>query len=345
MRRRGVTLLVGTAVLIVLVVGSFVGIKVPYVELGPGPTWDTLGTDHGKELISINGGGNGKTSASKGQLRMVTVGVEDDISLWQAIRGWLDSSDAVVPREVIYPPDQTPQQVDQQNQQDFKQSQNSATTAALRELGYPIQVVVTGVSAGLPAEGHLANGDFITSVDGQAVTTTASLTSLIKAKPAGTALTIGYTRGGAAATTSIASAKGPDGTPRIGISVDEKPNSPFTISFSLDDVGGPSAGLMFSLGIVDKLTPDDLTGGIDIAGTGTIDNDGNVGAIGGIAQKMRGARRDGATVFLAPADNCAEAVANAVPGLELVKVTSLDDALHALSTLRAHGTPTLCSAH
>lgn len=342
MRRRGVTLLVGTAVLILLVVGSFVGIKVPYVELGPGPTWNTLGTDHGKQLIAISGG---KTSDSKGQLRMVTVGVEDDISLWQAIRGWLSPSDAVVPREVIYPPDQTRQQVDQQNQQDFKQSQSSAEVAALRELGYPVQVVVTGVTAGQPADGHLKTGDFITSVDGQAVSTTDQLTSLIRAKPAGTALTIGYTRGGAAATTSITSGKAQDNTPRIGVSVDERPNSPFNITFSLDDVGGPSAGLMFSLGIVDKLTPDDLTGGIDIAGTGTIDNDGKVGAIGGIAQKMRGAKRDGATVFLSPADNCAEAVANAVPGLELVKVSTLDDALHALATLRAHGTPTLCSAH
>jgi Lon-like protease len=343
MRRRGVTLLVGTAVLILLVVGSFVGIKVPYVELGPGPTWNTLGTDHGKQLIAITPAG--KTSESKGQLRMVTVGVEDEISLWQAIRGWLSPSDAVVPREVIYPPDQTRQQVDQQNQQDFKQSQNSAEIAALRELGYPVQVVVTGVTTGQPADGHLKSGDFITSVDGQQVSNTNQLTTLIKAKPAGTALTIGYTRGSAAATTSITSAKAPDGTPRIGVSVDEKPNSPYNITFSLDDVGGPSAGLMFSLGIVDKLTPDDLTGGIDIAGTGTIDNDGKVGAIGGIAQKMRGAKRDGATVFLAPADNCAEAVANAVPGLELVKVATLDDALHALSTLRAHGTPTLCSAH
>jgi PDZ domain-containing protein len=341
MRRRGVTLLVGAVVLIVLVVGSFVGIKVPYVELGPGPTWNTLGTDHGKQLIAITGGG---TSDSKGQLRMVTVGVEDNISLWQAIRGWLDPSDAVVPREVIYPPDQTRQQVDQQNQQDFKASQSSAETAALRELGYPVQVQVKAVTSGQPAEGHLEVGDVVTSVDGQQVTTTTKLTSLIRAKPAGTALAIGYTRNGKAATTTITSAKAQDGTPRIGIQVDQKQSSPYEISFSLDDVGGPSAGLMFSLGIIDKLTPQDLTGGLTVAGTGTIDDEGTVGAIGGIAQKMRGAKRDGATIFFAPADNCAEAAANAVPGLELVKVSSLDDALHALETLRNHGTPTLCAA-
>jgi PDZ domain-containing protein len=99
---------------------------------------------------------------------------------------------------------------------------------------------------------------------------------------------------------------------------------------------------MFSLGIIDKVKPEDLTGGLAVAGTGTIDDDGNVGAIGGIAQKMRGAKRDGATVFLVPADNCAEAAGNAVSGLTLVKVSTLSSALSALQTLRQHGTPTLC---
>jgi PDZ domain-containing protein len=339
MKRRGATLLVGAVVLVVLIVLSFVGIKVPYVELGPGPTWDTLGKDNGKDVISISGG---SVTESKGQLRMVTVGVQDDLSLWQAIQGWLSPNDAVVPREVIYPPDESQQQVDQQNAQDFKDSQNSAETAALRELGYPVQVTVNDVSAGAPAQGHLQKDDIVTSVDGQKVTTAQKLTQLIRAKPAGTALTIGYTRAGAAATTVITSAKADDGSPRIGVTVGQKQPSPYQISFSLQDVGGPSAGLMFSLGIIDKLEPEDLTGGLDIAGTGTIDDEGNVGAIGGIAQKMRGAKRDGAKYFLSPADNCGEAVANAVSGLEIVKVATLDDALKALQVLRDHGTPTLC---
>jgi PDZ domain-containing protein len=337
-----VTLLIGIAVLAVLVVGSFVGIKVPYVELGPGPTWNTLGSDRGKELISISGG---PTSESKGQLRMVTVGVEDDISLFQAIQGWLNPSDAVVPREVIYPPDQTQQQVDQQNQQDFKQSQNSAETAALRYLGYKSHIVVDAVVAGQPAEGHLQVSDVIDSVDGTAVGSSQDLVNQIRSKSAGSTVTIGYTRHGTAGTTSITTAKAPDGTTRIGVQADDQVASPYTITFSLDDVGGPSAGLMFSLGIVDKLTPNDLTAGLTIAGTGTIDDQGNVGAIGGIAQKMRGAKRDGATIFLSPADNCAEAVANAVPGLELVKVSTLSGAVGALKTLADHGTPPMCSAH
>jgi Lon-like protease len=259
------------------------------------------------------------------------------------MRGWLNGNDAVVPREVIYPPNQTQQQVDQENQQDFKNSQTSAETAALRELGYPVQVTVQQVSAGLPADGHLKVGDVITSVDGAPVTSAQKLTQLIRAKAAGSSLAIGYTRGGVAGTTSVASAKGADGNPRIGVQIEQDQPHPFKITISLSDVGGPSAGLMFSLGIIDKVKAEDLTGGLDIAGTGTIDDDGNVGAIGGIAQKMRGAKRDGATVFLVPADNCAEAAANAVPGLRLVKVSTLDGALSALQTLRQHGTPTPCA--
>jgi membrane-associated protease RseP (regulator of RpoE activity) len=204
MRRRGATLLVGALLLAVLVLLAW-QVKVPYVELGPGPTWDTLGKDKGKDVIQVSGT---KTSGSAGQLRMVTVGVTDHITLWEAMRGWLNDSDAVVPREVIYPPNQTQQQVDQENQQDFKNSQTSAETAALRELGYPVQVAVQQVSAGLPADGRLKVGDVITSVDGKPVTSAQRLTQLIRAKPAGSALAVGYTRAGASGTTTLSSPKG-----------------------------------------------------------------------------------------------------------------------------------------
>lgn len=339
MRRRGATLLTGALLLAVLIVLAW-QVRVPYVELGPGPTWNTLGKDKGRDVIQISGI---QTTTSTGQLRMVTVGVTDNITLWEAVRGWLNPNDAVVPREVIYPPNQTQQQVDQENQQDFKNSQTSAETAALRVLGYPVQVTVQQVTAGLPAVGRLQVGDVITSVDGTQITSAQKLTQRVRAKPVGSALVIGYARAGKPGTTTITSAKGSDGTPRVGVQIEQKQPHPFQISISLSDVGGPSAGLMFSLGIVDKVKSEDLTGGLDVAGTGTIDDDGNVGDIGGIAQKMRGAKRDGATAFLVPAGNCAEAVANAVPGLELVKVDTLNSGLTALSTLRQHGTPALCS--
>jgi PDZ domain-containing protein len=340
MRRRGGTLLAG-AILLAVLIALASQVTVPYVELGPGPTWNTLGKDKGQDVIQISGA---PSTVSAGQLRMVTVGVTDHITLWEAIRGWWSGDAAVVPREVIYPPDQTTKQVDQANAQDFKDSQTSAETAALRKLGYPVKVTVKGVTSGAPADGHLKVGDVIQSVNGTAIESAGDLTSYIQGKPVGAALSIGYQRGADTATTTVATAKGDDGKPRIGIQVEQSQPSPITIKITLSDVGGPSAGLMFSLGIVDKVEPEDLTGGLKIAGTGTIDDDGNVGPIGGISQKLLGAKRDGATVFLVPRDNCAEAVANAVPGLKLVQVSTLDNALAALSTLRQHGNPTLCRA-
>jgi PDZ domain-containing protein len=117
---------------------------------------------------------------------------------------------------------------------------------------------------------------------------------------------------------------------------------PFQVSFGAEDIGGPSAGLMFTLGLIDKLTPADLTGGRIIAGTGTVDEAGNVGRISGIPQKLLGAKAAGAQIFLVPADNCAEAVRNAVPGLPMAKVATVDDGLAALRTFTTGGTPPPC---
>jgi PDZ domain-containing protein len=339
MRRRGATVLIGGVLLALLLWQAFFSVTVPYVALGPGPTVNTLGQADKHDVISVTGT---PVSTSKGQLRLVTVSVTSDLTLFDAVKGWLQHDYAVVPRELIYPPNQTPQQVDQQNAQEFKDSQTSAETAALRELGYPVQVTVKEVRAGTPADGVLKPGDVITAVDGTPVTTVSKLTELIKAKPAGTARTFAYTRGGAAATVTI-TPRAEDGTTRIGVTVEPNQPHPFQLKIDLDRIGGPSAGLMFTLGIIDKLEPADLTGGQVIAGTGTIGDDGDVGPIGGVPQKLVAAKRDGAKVFLTPAGNCAEAVANAVPGLPMAKVATLDDALKALQAVREHHQPVLCT--
>jgi PDZ domain-containing protein len=337
MRRRGVTVLLGAVITALLAVGVL-SAPIPYVVLGPGPTVNTLGTNENKEVIQVSGR---QTSTSTGQLRLTTVGVQPDVGLPAAIAGWFSPDEAVVPRELIYPPGQSQQQVDQRNKEDFAASQSSAETAALRKLGYPIQVVVKSVTSGGPSEGVLRVGDQITSVDGQPVPTAGRLTELIRAKPAGTAFRLGYVRGGAPGTATVTS-RADNGTPRIGIEIEQKQPHPFELKIDLNDIGGPSAGLMFTLGIIDKLEPADLTGGRVIAGTGTIDDDGNVGPIGGIPQKLVGAKQAGATEFLVPADNCAEAVRNPQPGLPLLKVATLDDALAALDTLRNGGQPPRC---
>ena len=338
MGRRGATLLLG-AVLLLLLIWQAGTAPVPYVELGPGPTENTLGSHDGKPIITIDGRAE---TASAGQLRLTTVNVRDNLTLLDAVRGWFSGNSAVVPRELVYPPDKTEKQVDEENANSFKESQTSAETVALRKLGYPVQVTVTEVSKGLPAEAVLKPGDVITTVDGAAVTSSQKLRDLIRAKPAGTSLQVGYTRDGVAAVAAIATVAGEDGSPRLGVVIEHRQPAPFDVKFDLDRIGGPSAGLMFTLGVIDKVDPVDLTGGVRIAGTGTIDDEGNVGPIGGIPQKLRGAKRDGATVFLAPAANCDEAKANAVKGLPMVRVATIDDALAALQALREKRSPPLC---
>jgi len=120
--------------------------------------------------------------------------------------------------------------------------------------------------------------------------------------------------------------------------------APFKVNIPIENIGGPSAGLMLTLGIIDKVQPEDLTGGKIIAGTGTIDDDGDVGPIGGIPQKLVGAKDAGAQLFLVPKDNCAEALKNSVPGLPMAEVATVDDALTALKTFTRGGTPKPCSA-
>jgi PDZ domain-containing protein len=339
MKRRGMTVLLG-AVLVALLTVLVGQAPVPYVQLEPGPTFDTLGQDPDHhDIIVIDGTA---TSTSAGQLRFLTVGVLPRLTLLEAIKGWLSGDDAVVPRELIIPPDQTEQQIDQRNAADFAESQSSAETAALAKLGYPQQIVVKDVSPGSPAEGKLKPGDVIVSVDGTAATSTDALLGVIRGKPVGTTLSFVVTRAGQPVTVPVATVASDNGVPRVGFSPEVKSSAPFTIKIPIEGIGGPSAGLMLALGIIDKLKPEDLTGGRIIAGTGTIDPAGTVGPIGGVPQKIIGAKNAGATIFLTPKANCAEAVANAKPGLELVEVDTLDTALAALDTLRSGGQPKLC---
>lgn len=339
MKRRGVTVLIGSLLVVGLTLLALAA-PVPYVQLQPGPTYDTLGKDDaGKEVIELTGT---TATTSAGQLRFVTIGVVKDLTLVEALAGWWRDEDAVVPRELIYPPDQTDQQVEQHNADDFAASESAAQTAAFRELGYGMQIKVKDVSAGTPAQGKLQVGDVITSVDGVAVNSADTLLGALRGKPAGTTFAIGVTRAGQALTVQVPTVAGDDGVPRIGVTPEITSTAPFTVNIPIENIGGPSAGLMLTLGIIDKVKPEDLTGGKVIAGTGTIDADGKVGPIGGIPQKLVASKAAGAAYFLTPKDNCAEAVANQQNGLPLVEVASLDDALTALADIRAGKQPPLC---
>jgi PDZ domain-containing protein len=340
MMRRGWTVLVG-GVLVALLSWVLTALPVPYVALGPGPTLDTLGnSDDGKEIIQIEGR---QESKSKGHLNLTTVSVTDGLDLGSAMRYWLDGKYAVVPRELIFPPGESEEEVDKRNEADFKASQTSAEIAALRVLGYPVFVTVVKLTEKSPSERKLAVGDVITAVDGKPVTSNETLLKAISEVGPKGAVTVTYVRAGQSKSVLIGTTES-DGRKVIGIQVESRQPHPFKVKFAIDKIGGPSAGLMFALGLVDKLKPEDLTGGQFIAGTGQINDDGEVLPIGGIQQKLVAADGVGASVFLTPADNCAEAVAAKPAGLRLIKIETLDGALKALDQLRTgKGKPPVCT--
>jgi PDZ domain-containing protein len=337
MSRRSLTLAVaGLAAIAAILVAVFV--PVPYVILTPGPTLNTLGRDSsGQQLISITGH---KTYSTSGHLNLVTIsytgGPGSDLNVFQALRAWLDPSEAVVPESELFPAGQSAQQTQTQDTEQMAGSQEQATAAALSYLhiSYRTQVEVFATAAGYPAAKSLKAGDIIESVDGTAITGESSLSSVITAKPAGTVFQLEVLRSGRTLTIPVPSKASGD-SPVIGVEVQEQYKFPFTVQISVGDIGGPSAGTMFALGIIDKLTSDNLTGGKFIAGTGEITAAGQVEAIGGIQQKMVAARGAGATVFLAPAGNCSD-VKGAVPsGLRIVKVSTLAQAVSELQAVKA----------
>jgi PDZ domain-containing protein len=316
---------------------------VPYVVLSPGPAFNTLGTVGATDVLSVKGHA---TYPTDGTLDLTTVSVADHVTLFEALSGWFSASEAVVPRELIYPPDRSTKQTDEESRQQMQQSQDDAVSAALHQLGIPGTTAVTvgSVAKGKPADGRLQPGDVLTTVDGAKVTDVNRLRALLSGPAIGSTVVVGYVRQGKPGTVSLVTVASTETPPRgiIGIAATERTRFPVTVDISLKDVGGPSAGLMFALGIIDKLEPGSLTGGRHVAGTGEITPDGQVGPIGGIAQKMRGALKAGATVFLAPADNCREAKRSKPAGITLVKVATLKQALAALATLRSGGTPPSC---
>ncbi|HUZ54160.1 MAG TPA: S16 family serine protease [Streptosporangiaceae bacterium] len=338
MSRRAITLLIaGIGVLACLVV-VFV-VPVPYVALIPGPTYNTLGPLNGKPVVQISGH---RTYTAAGHLNMVTVsyiggpGASPPFNIFAALQAWLSPHEAVVPQQELFPPGQTQQQVVKQDSEQMANSQQTAEAAALCQLGIKFTTVdtISSTISGLPAAGRLRRGDVITAVDGKPVTCRASASTMIRARPVGKRVELTIRRGSTTRNISLTTASY-QGQPVIGVNVVESFKFPFTVKINIGNIGGPSAGMMFALAIIDKLTPANLTAGKFIAGTGEIEVGGTVDPIGGIQQKMAAARAAGATVFLAPADNCQDTAGAVPPGLRVVKVSTLPGAIAALDALKA----------
>lgn len=323
-RARSGKLLWLVPVVVVALALSFV--RLPYFVFTPGPTENVL------DQIRIDGAA---TFAPRGRLLLTTV-VFYEANLYQIVDAWLDPAEAVVPRDQVLSPGQTLDQNISEQQEVFKSSRIDATIVAFSGYGgYPERrgagLLVESVGAGLPAAGKLAPGEVIVAIDGAMVVDADRAGRLIQAAGAGTPLRLSVQgTDGVWRSVSVAPAnvKGYD-HPIIGVSL--VPNFPARVSFEGSDIGGPSAGLMWTLGLVDLLTRGDLTGGRTISGTGTISPDGKVGAIGGVEEKIAGAERAGATLFFVPLENAGAARA-AAGDILVVPVSTYREAVRYLET-------------
>jgi len=309
----------------------------PFVTYEPGLTVDVLGTnEEGKQIIEVEGH---RTYRDDGQLRMTTVYVSQpepkgNNNLFELMRDWVSDEDAVYPYDAVYRQGETVEENRKQGAQEMTSSQDAATAVALEELGYDVtEAAVAGVAKGTPADGVLKAGDVLLRVDGTPVTTADEVVDIVSGRTGAEPLDLVIRRDGQRRTVTL-TPQITDGRPQIGIQVgtQAKPDLPVKVDIAIDPaIGGPSAGLMFSLGIYDTLTPGSLTGGATIAGTGTMDAAGNVGPIGGIQQKIVGARDAGAELFMVPPDNCAEALGAPNGDMRLVRAATMHDARVAIT--------------
>ena len=336
-RRSTFWLAAGAVTAIAVGIGAAV-IPVPYAIISPGPATDVLGSRVASDgtstpRIVIE---KATTYPTTGALDFTTVSVRGGpgypVNIVDVLSAWIDPARDVLPVDEVFPPQATKEQVAEENRLEMSASQQEAAAVALRALGYslPQEVRIGAIPAGSPSEGQLKVGDVLVSIGGVASTDPDAVRAAVQKVTVGDTVEVVVTRDGAQVTARPGTRKAADGRTVLGIVLTPSYKLPFPVTIDAGNVGGPSAGLMFSLGVYDKLTEGAMTGGVKIAGTGTISDNGDVGPIGGIRQKVIGAQRAGATYFLAPADNCAE-LNDAVPeGITVVKVESFEVARSAV---------------
>jgi PDZ domain-containing protein len=324
-------LLVFTVALITL--GFF---QAPYVIERPGPVVDVLGAENGVQVISIP---KGKVYATSGELDLLTVSVvgnREQTPTWpELFWAWLDPAQTISPLDSVFPAGQTQQESDAESSAMMEQSQQDAIAVAMLKLGYeiPSHVYVSEVSKNKPSSGKLVAGDYVTAVNGTAPKSVDHLREMVNQFDGKNALKISVLRSGKTLSFDITPIKNTDDRWVLGIYVGTKFDFPIEVNLQLSDIGGPSGGTMFAIGIYDRLTPGALLGGQHVAGTGTIDVSGAVGPIGGIRQKLYGAQRAGATYFLAPAENCDEVVGHIPSGLQVFSIKTFDEAISVVDAI------------
>ncbi len=309
-------------IIVVAAVVSF--LRLPLYAISPGPAREVV------PLIEVNGH---EEYPSEGRFVMTTIEF-DQLAPVGALVAWLDPDTAVVSEDELFAPGETPQEEERRAISQMDQSKIDAVSVVLKLLtDYPKEhrpgALVESVVAGCAAEGRLYPGDLILSIDGERIDDRAEASAAIEAVPSGESVTFEIRAGGKVQDVDLVRRPcGGEREPLVGVSLVD--NFPFRVRIASGEIGGPSAGLMWALGLYDLLTPGDLTGGRTIAGTGQIDLFGRVHPIGGIGEKVVAAGRAGASVFLVPKGNLDEARAAGDHGARVVPVSSFQDALDYL---------------
>jgi PDZ domain-containing protein len=334
-----------TAVLLILGTAMTIAwpINLPYYAYAPGPVYDA------GDFVSIP---EGESFESVGDLFFLTVS-GDEANLMEVIGAFLDKRVELRPRENVVPQGVTREQVRRRTLRSMAESQMFAKFVALDRLGYQAELIEAGamvvtVMEGTPADGVLEVEDVFASVDGTPIESVVDLSTALSGKAPGETVELRMLRFDDSGveqelTFEIVLGTHPEDPARgfIGIGLDfVEWDGDFEIDVEIDsrNIGGPSAGMMFTLQIINLLTPDDLTKGHRIAGTGTIQQDGTVGPIGGVQQKVYGAISVGADYMLVPAgDNYEDALGPAADDIELVPIGDIDDALTFFESLAPTG--------
>ncbi|MGI3780294.1 MAG: YlbL family protein [Janthinobacterium lividum] len=334
--RQTVTAFVSAAVFVVLAVLVAI-LPVPYVTWAPGQARDVLAVG-GQPIISISGTSTYPTSGELDLTVVSTTTADSRLSLPQALVAYWRPRHDALPREAVYPPGRSTDEVESADAEMMVDAQDDAVVAALRadHVRVDLLPVVASVTVGSPAQNHLRPGDLVVTVGGTATPTITAVQSAVRRGQAGVPLRFVVLRDKVRTEISVDPVQQASGSGvQIGITLGTGYSYAPRISYDLGQkIGGPSAGLVFALAIYDKLTPGELFAGQHIAGTGTIDPSGTVGAIGGIQEKIAGAEQAGATTFLVPAPNCGD-LAGVQTSMRLVKVSTLADAIGAIGSLDA----------
>jgi len=308
---------------------------IPFVFFKPGVPDNVAG-----KIISIK---DAKTYPINGKLFITSILVtnpDSPVFGAETLVNWAIGPHVVLPKESVYPPIQPAQKIERDSRNEMESSKVTSTAAALRYLGYDFDEVyyVSDIRDYSDSIKKLKIGDVITDIDGKKINQIEEIRTSYTNKSIGDPLLITVERKDkngkvASVTTRVILVENLDieekERPAIGILVGTSARFPIDVDFNLPGVGGPSAGLIFAVGIVEKLTEEDLVRGRKIAGTGTISASGKVGGIGGIEEKMVGASRIGATIFIAPRENCPD-IEHVPKGLKVIPVSTLSEAIEAL---------------